>query len=302
MAFFNRLPIEVITDIINVLDYRSLYNIRLVSKLFASFISPFQLMLAFQIARLRLLGSECRYVVNIPYVMTVLSCGELADKYGNHINTLLPSHLNDYEFGQEVEQVWNSIVFLARYGSRAESPMADCLPCYFCLKHVTWSNFVRSQRRDKRALGHQNCIYRVCNQCVTRKKKWANNDPANIGKVRFRMCERCNKVEEMQRAVPGKGRKKPLHVCDRCHSSRQNGWNARNSLGSMYGRRPGNGDSRCQRCWYLRDEERPAEHEREGRLMCSECFDVAIRAKEPNVTSFGEAEGDELCLELNELC
>lgn len=274
--------------IINVLDYRSLYNIRLVAKLFASFISPIQLTLAFQISRLRLLVCECQFIDKwLGNHRYVLSRGNIADKYTNDINTTLQSHLKDYECGQEADVVWSSMKYLAHRGYPAERPVAGGLPCYFCLKHVPRSNFVPSQRRNKRAFGKENCIYRVCNECVTRKKKWANDDPANIGRVCFRMCERCNKVEELQTAAPGKGRRKPLHVCDQCYSSRHNGWNARNSLGSLYGHGLGGRASRCQRCWHLRDEERPGEHEHGRQLMCSECFAIATKEKGPDMVSEG---------------
>ena len=59
---------------------------------------------------------------------------------------------------------------------------------------------------------------------------------------------------------------------------------------------------RCQRCWAVTHENRLAEHEWAGQLMWSKCLDIATGGEKPSVTSSGEAEEDELCLELNELC
>lgn len=287
MSPLNELPTEVITDIINLLDYHTLPNIRLTSHFFASFIPQTQLSVAFQIAKLRLLYSEC---LRSARLRNDLSSNPTAHKYINHVNTLLQLHLNDEECDSEANRIGHSTKHLSGAEPCHTSIVPELLPCYFCLKYVPYGNFVPSQVKRKRAFGHVKCIHRFCNDCAVRKKKWARGEIVFTGKGYFRVCERCGMVEALRRES-GCGRK-PHKVCQKCHILEHDGSKQEDLPSSRFGRKLGMRAGRCQRCWAVSHEERAGEYEEGGQLMCSECFDTATKVREPSVTSDRKAEDE----------
>ena len=165
MAPFDRLPIEVVTEVVNVLDYHSLPNFRLTSKLFASFVSPKRLTLAFLITKLRLLYTEWQHSLQ-----EGMSWNPMIRRYNHQITALLRPQFND----RDCRSVANRALQLLQLRVNAElcplDEIPDLLPCYFCLKYVPRENFVPSQIKRKRVFGRLNCIYRFCNDCAVRKK------------------------------------------------------------------------------------------------------------------------------------